>query len=108
MAMEKAVLVKWQGRGLNELDGEASQGEVVRGIGKLKSKKFHHEENQGNIECLQRRGGEGGCDFNMRETCKYLNTLDRVKIKGSQLCLHNAITWNPKNNTDVGSHPQRF
>lgn len=45
MAMEKAVLVKWQGRGLNELDGEASQGEVVRGIDKLKSKKFHHEEN---------------------------------------------------------------
>lgn len=60
--------------------------------------------------CLQRRGVEEGCDFNIREICKYLNTLDRVKIKemGFQLCLHIAITWNPKNNTDVGSHPQRF
>lgn len=60
--------------------------------------------------CLQRRGVEGGCDSNMRKTCKCLNTLDRVKLKemGSQLCLYIAITWNPKNNTDVGSHPQNF
>lgn len=31
--------------------------------------------------CLQRRGVEGGCDFNIREICKCLNPLDRVKIK---------------------------
>lgn len=55
-------------------------------------------------------GVEGGCVFKMGEICKYFNTLERMKIKemGSQPYLHIGTTWNPKNNTDVGSHPQRF